>query len=70
MRIGKIGNTAYNFSIIGTIVISLIAFLLIGSIKGCGSSEDYDSDAYIDSESDAIATRIVDGIFSRSSYRD
>ena len=70
MRIGKIGNTTYSFSIIGTIVISLIAFLLIGSIKGCGSSEDYDSDAYIDSESDAIATRIVDGIFNRSSYRD
>jgi uncharacterized membrane protein len=70
MRIGKIGNTTYNFSIIGTIVLSLIAFLLIGSIRGCGSSEDYDSDAYIDSESDAIATQVVDGLFRRRSYRD
>jgi hypothetical protein len=67
MRIGKIGNTTFHFSIIGSIILSLFVWLIMSGLKGCNSN-DYDTDAYIERESDNIATRIVDGLFRRSDY--
>jgi hypothetical protein len=62
MRIGKVGNTTYHFSILGSIILSIVVFLVMSSVKSC-NSEDYDSDSYAERESESIATTIVDRLF-------
>lgn len=55
MRIGKIGKTTYHFSIIGSIILSIIVFLVMSGVKSC-NSDDYESES------------IIDRLLSRSDY--
>jgi hypothetical protein len=55
MRIGKIGNTTYHFNIVGSIILSIVVFFVMSSVRSC-HSDDYESDS------------IVDRLLSRSDY--
>jgi hypothetical protein len=67
MRIGKVGNTMLNFSIIGSIALTLLVCLLSDGLKSC-NSDDSDTDAFIEQESDRLASQFIDHLRHRSDY--
>jgi hypothetical protein len=67
MRIGKVGNTTLHFSIIGLIALTLLVCLLTGGLKSC-NSDDADTDAFIEQESDRLASQFINHMSRRSDY--
>ena len=67
MRIGRLRNTTLHFSIIGSIVLTLLVCLLTGGMKSC-NSDDSDTDAFIEQESDRLASQFIEHFRHRSDY--
>jgi hypothetical protein len=67
MHIGRVGNTTFHFSIIGSIVLTLLLCLVTGGLRGC-NSDDEDTEAFINSEADRLTDNFMDHISRRSDY--
>jgi hypothetical protein len=67
MRIGKVGNTTFHFSILWTIILSLGVFILTSGLRGC-SSDNTDTDAFVEQESDRLAAQFIDHFSHHSDY--